>query len=200
MRYQISLQNAPELMKKLQATEDQMGKAVKATVSDFRSRGYGWVWPGIKEHYNIKRKDVKETEKTPVNSGAFRVGSVTVNDVALRYVGRRLTPIHFGMTPKKPKMRTRKGTPYQVRPQPQITAEIVRGRKKTFQTSFLASSNNSPFIPFKRTGRSAYPIEPVKTVSVPQMVSSKDTEADIYKKINENLDKRLENHIKRFAK
>ena len=54
------------------------------------------------------------------------------------------------------------------------------------------------YIPFQRKSVRRNDVEAIKTVSLPQMVSSERTHDGIQTAINEGLSKRLEHHMKRF--
>lgn len=74
--------------------------------------------------------------------------------------------------------------------------------------TYLAPSNkenaDAPILPFQRTGAGRTPVHAVRTLSVPQMIGSEEKKSrasdTISEIINENLEKRFENHIKRAMK
>ena len=106
-----------------------------------------------------------------------------------------MTPTHFGM---KPTIRPNKG-PYVV------TAQIKRksGRKPLGRKVFLGTprnaKENTPQLPFQRMD-ARYPIEVVKTISVPQMVTNNIVSNNIHDRINKELSKRLQHHLERLSK
>lgn len=89
----------------------------------------------------------------------------------------------------------------------QVSATIIKGsREKMEKGTYLAPSSkkkpDSPILPFQRMGSGRTPVHAVRTLSVPQMIEGKDGKKSratdtISNIINENLEKRFENHIKR---
>ena len=160
----------------------------------------------------------------------IKVKGISVDGAALEYKGRTLTPIHFRMSPStlhpKGLQSKRNRIPGQaiaenasnpnapfgmVRvPVPyQVSATVIKGsRKKMKKGTYLAPSNkenaDAPILPFQRTGAGRTPVHAVRTLSVPQMIGSEEKKSrasdTISEIINENLEKRFENHIKRAVK
>ena len=80
-----------------------------------------------------------------------------------------------------------------------ITAEIKKGQRKSLGSNvFLGGNSGGGYIPFKRKGKSRYPIQAVKTVSVPQMVDNRTVSRAINRDINQMLEQRLEHNLNRF--
>ena len=169
----------------LDKTEKGAEKVVKRTVGDMKSRAPGWVSKAVREEYSIAAKDVKAALSTESN-GKMSIAGTEVDSVALVYKGRVLTPTHFKM---KPASRPASGKPYQV------TAEVKKGQRKTLSSqAFLSHTGgaDSKEIPFQRRGASRLPIDAIKTLSVPQMIESKEgIKPKIEKAIEEGLKKTL---------
>lgn len=187
---QANIQNVIDGLEKEKALSK---KVIERTVGDMRTRGPGWVSKAVREEYNISPKDVKEACHTE-KAGSLSLGGAHVDDVALVYRGRVLTPTHFKMRPTtrppKPKL---------------ITAEIRKGQRKTLSSiAFLANSGRegSKQIPFQRTGKERLPIEAIKTLSVPQMVEdgNENVKPKVEQAINENLKKRFEHYCEQLLK
>ena len=187
---QTNIQNVIDGLEKEKALSK---KVIERTVGDMRTRGPGWVSKAVREEYNISSKDVKEACHAE-KAGSLSFGGTHVDDVALVYRGRVLTPTHFKMRPAtrppKPKL---------------ITAEIRKGQRKTLSSiAFLANSGRegSKQIPFQRTGKERLPIEAIKTLSVPQMVEdgNGNIKPKVEQAINENLEKRFEHYCEQLLK
>lgn len=187
---QTNIQNVIDGLEKEKALSK---KVIERTVGDMRTRGPGWVSKAVREEYNISPKDVKEAYHTE-KAGSLSLGGAHVDDVALVYRGRVLTPTHFKMRPAtrppKPKL---------------ITAEIRKGQRKTLSSiAFLANSGRegSKQIPFQRTGKERLPIEAIKTLSVPQMIEdgNENVKPKVEQAINENLKKRFEHYCEQLLK
>lgn len=193
MATRISI-NIDEVVKGLDKKKAASKKVVQRTIGDMRSRGPGWVSKAVREEYNIDAAEVKKSCH-PGKYGGISFGGEVVDNIALIYKGRVLTPTHFGM---KPETRP-KGKSYKV------TAKIKKGRKKVLSSkAFLANAGKSggKQIPFQRTGESRLPIEAIKTVSVPQMIEdgNGNLKPKVDKAINENLEKRFNHYCKQLLK
>ena len=190
----LSIQaNIDNVIKGLDQEKANAEKVIKRTVGDMRTRGPGWVSKAVREEYNIAAKDVKEACHTE-SAGSISLGGTQIDDVALVYKGRVLTPTHFKM---KPSTRPAGNKPYK------ISAEIKKGQRKTLSSiAFLANSGSegTKQIPFKRRGTERLPIDAIKTLSVPQMVE--DGEGNIKPKveqaINDNLEKRFNHYCEQL--
>lgn len=171
----------------LEKKQGNMAKAVKATVSDFKKRAPGWISKGIREVYGVDPKSITEAKGPIEDAGTIRLGGVNVKNCAIKYEGRVLTPVHFKMTPKvRPKRRYK------------VKAAIFKGQKKVLHPAAFLGSNGKNNIAFIRKGKERLPIKAIKTLSVPQMITSDKAEEQISNLINENMEKRLQNNIKRF--
>ena len=179
--------NIDQVVKGLDAEKAAAEKVVRRTIGDMRTRAPGWVSKAVREEYAISASDVKKAVRVS-NDGKASIAGTEVDNVTLTYRGRVLTPTHFKMHPTA---RPSSGAPYQV------TAEIKKGQRKALSSkAFLAHSGGgeSKEIPFQRKSSSRLPIEPIKTLSIPQMIETNDgTKPEIEKAINEGLEKRF-NH------
>lgn len=222
----ITMKNGKKLAKKLEKLKDGGETAIKRTVSDFTARAPAWVSKGIRQHYGVDTAAIKEAgPRSKRGATSIRVSGVSVDGATLEYKGRTLTPIHFKMSPttRNPKGLAKKpakvpgqaistGSPVaMVRPPMpfQVKATIIKGQRATMKPgTYLASSSkksaDAPILPFQRTGAGRTPVHAVRTLSVPQMIGSEEKKSrasdTISEIINENLEKRFENHIKRAMK
>lgn len=192
----VVIENYQSLVNDIQNIEKQSKKAVQRTISDFKSRGPGWVSQEIVKEYNIKKKDINEAKKGVSKGGnKIRIAGTSVDNLSILYRGRLLTPTHFGM---RPTVRPAKNKPYAV------TAQIKKGggRKVLGRSVFLAPSGSAGTkqIPFQRRGEARIPIDVIKTLSVPQMVTNEKVAENIQKRMKEELGKRLEHHLKNLVK
>lgn len=190
----IMIKGYDEIIKEINDMELKGKKVIQRTTSDFRSRGPGWISQEVTKEYNIKKKDVNETKTGVKNKGTIKVKGVKIDEIAIEYKGRVLTPTHFSMLPKERKERG----PYVV------SAKIKKSgnRKPLSSKAFLAAAGGAGTtqIPFQRSGTERLPIEAIKTVSVPQMIDNERVSKNIYTRMNEELGKRLEHHMKQIMK
>ena len=197
MQTEVKMPNFSKMVGNLKALNKDVDAAISRTISDCKQRGPAQVTKAVTAVYGIKSGDVTEAGKA-AKGGAKTVGSIkvsgtTVDSVQLIYKGRLLTPTHFSMTPKN---RPAGGKKYTVK------AAIQKGQKKALGTSvFLAPSGSAGTteIPFKRTTKKRYPIEAVKTVSIPQMICNETVAADIQARMDELLTTRLKHNTERIA-
>lgn len=169
-------------MKRLQKLKDGGEVAIKRTVSDFTSRGPGWVSKGIREHYGVDTAAIKDAAKKPKRGKtSIRVAGISVDGATLEYKGRTLTPTHFKMSPKaRPSAQQKKpiripgqliagGSPVaMVRPPRKYTVKvtIIKGQRTAMSSdTFLTAGQRRgcPSLPTHRRGPlsyrgSAYPV------------------------------------------
>ena len=197
MQTNVSMPNFFKMVGDLKGLNNDIDKAIGRTISDCKTRGPAQVTKAVTTVYGIKSAEVTAAGKA-AKGGAKTVGSIKVKGVAvdsvqLVYKGRLLTPTHFSMTPKQ---RPDAGRKYKVK------AAIVKGQKKVLGSSvFLASSGaaGTTQIPFKRTTKKRLPIEVIKTVSIPQMITNEKVSEDIQSRMDELLATRLKHNTERLA-
>lgn len=221
----VSFNGAPDIVKKLRKLEHGGEVAIQRTVSDVASRAPAWVSKGIREHYGVDKKAIEEAAMKPKRGQtSINVAGVTVDGVTLKYSGRTLTPLHFKMSPTgtNPNGLTEKrqripgqAVNFKKTPPGQVAmvstpkkytvkATIIKGKRVSMEAgTYLAPASKknpaSPIIPFQRTGEGRTPVHAVRTLSVPQMIDGRAKET-INEIINENMEKRFNNQIKRIMK
>lgn len=190
-RITVGFKNFEQFQRDLSAIGEAGKKAVANTINDTKRRAPGWVADAAVKSYGIRKGEMmpanKNAKKPRKKAGSAYIVGDTVANLTLEYRGRVLTPTHFGMKPtKRPKRRY------------DVTAMIKRpGVKALGHSVFLGGNRGGGQIPFKRTGQSRLPIEPVKTVSVPQMIGNPEVEVEIKEKINNGMSERLRHHLGR---
>ena len=186
-------------------------KVMESITADAKARVPGWVATEVTKAYGIKKGEITGQEV-----GKVKVAGNSIKEVKVIYTGRLLTPTHFSMSPQMPK----EGGGYTLK------ATIIKGQRttlgkvkkltkkqraalgKNFTRTGMRNSDHSPvmlmranggqYLPFQRKSPNRKDIEAIKTVSLPQMVSSDRTAEGIQKAINENLGKRLDHHMERY--
>ncbi|MFG6369259.1 MAG: hypothetical protein K1W16_12705 [Lachnospiraceae bacterium] len=192
----VIIEGFDNVVDELQDMRSRSKKIVQRTIADFKSRGPSWISQEVAKEYNIKKADVNESKKGIQGKSSIRVHGTRIDNLSIIYRGRVLTPTHFGM---KPTIRPNKG-PYVV------TAQIKRksGRKSLGRKVFLGIPRNAkedtPQLPFQRKSDARYPIEVVKTISVPQMITNDIVSHNIHNRINKELSKRLQHHLERLSR
>ena len=192
----VIIEGYDEVIRGIQDMRFKSEKVVNRTVADFKSRGPSWVAQEVTKEYSISKKDVNETKKgVTKGKSQIRIKGAKLDDISIVYRGRVLTPTHFAM---KPTMRPTRNRPYVV----SATIKKSKGRVNLGSNVFLASAskNSTTQIPWQRRSDPRLPIDVIKTVSVPQMITNEGVAQNIHNRINTELGKRLEHHLKRAQK
>lgn len=200
MQTEVKMPNFPKIVADLRGLNKDVEKAISRTLSDVKTRAPAQVTKAVTAVYGIKSSEVTAAGKA-AKGGAKTVGSikikgVTVDTIAFTYSGRRLTPVHFSMTPK---VRPKGGGRYTVK------AAVFKGQKKEQKGkygtgTFLAPSGaGTTEIPFSRTTAKRTPIEAIRTIGIPQMITNEKVAADIQNRLDELLQTRLQHNTERIA-
>lgn len=216
--FEVGTKELTKTMKKLNAVQKAPRKAVQETLRYAEKRAPGWVAAEVAKTYNIKRNELEPGK-------AYRRLEIVGNkkdSLSLRYSGRRLTPVHFGMKPAAPlsgryslKMTVFKGKPKTIG---RVKAMTKAQRKKlalNFRRMGKQKSQHSPnmlmstgaksvdkvqYIPFSRPrpGRGGKPrLEKFTTTSIKGMVENEEVSARIQEKIADQIPKRLEYYLQK---
>lgn len=195
---EVTLKGYAKLTKELHAINKDSENVVKKTTSDFKSRAPAWVAAAVSATYGIKKAEINKAKTSAKAVGKIKVSGVMVDNVQLTFSGRVLTPTHFNMKPKARPKATKDENGKTVRKAKKytVTAEIIKGQRKALGSNvFLGTNKGTGDIPFQRTGQGRTPIEAIKTLSIPQMITNETVAAQIQKNIDENLTKRLQHHL-----
>lgn len=192
--------------------------AIKRTLSDVRKRAPVWIANEITQVYGISKSELASKK-----IGSVKVGGVSVDKITIKYRGRRLTPVHFRMNPTAPKVgggytlkaSILKGHRATIGKVKKLTKKQRKNISRNFrkegtrnsscspymlQTTGAKSADSVQYIPFQRRAQPGKPAFALRTVSLPQMVSSERTNDRIYSALTEKLDKRISNHMKLLEK
>lgn len=202
----IDLKNVHEKVNNLLNCIDDSGEVFEKTLKDMSSRAPGKVADAVRGVYNIKKSDLMPTkEKSDLKQGGhIYTRGTDLMSFKLIYEGRKLTPLHFGMSPKtRPDKKKYK-----------VKAKILKGKPKVFTPKnegggvFLAPARkgNSRILAWERYSGNRHDISPIKTMSIPQMVGPNPQTGEggnsavmeqIGASLNELLDKRFNYHLQR---
>lgn len=140
--------------------------------------------------YAVKSKEVKETF-----AGGIKRPSKSDLSASVTSCGHTLSIAHFPHTPTAPK-----AGKYKVK----ATIKKDGGRKiiSTTPKPFLMStgaksSDKTPYNVFKREGKSRLPIAPIRTLSIPQMITNENVGVQIQEFATEKMNERLQHEIER---
>lgn len=208
-----------QTIKELESLKGKSERVIKRLIADARTRIPVWVASEVTQVYNIKKSEITPAKvgQSKKSAGSISVRGETIDGLEIVYRGRVLTPTHFGMTPKAPrdsytlKAEIIKGRKSVLGQKYKLTKKQRKALGKNFRRQGAHTSDHSPimlmgtgnareggtnYIPFQRKSTRRTDIQAIKTVSLPQMVSSDRTSEAINAAINEGIQKRLEQHMK----
>ena len=213
MSVTCQIRNYEALKKQIEDMKKAPQKVIDRTLSDMKTRAPKWVAAEVSKVYGVKKGEVNSG-----TLGKMKVEGDTVKNIKIVYTGRVLTPTHFGMTPTAPGKNAYTLKATIIRGQRSTLGKVKKLTKKqraalgkNFTRSGTRNSPRSPimlmhtgnaqangtnYIPFQRKSTNRKDIEAVKTLSLPQMVSSERAAPNISKAINDGLQKRLDQHLK----
>lgn len=186
----IDMSDVAETFEKIRKAAETSPVVFERTLKDMHSRAPGKVASAVTSVYGIKKGEIKHKKGTSKTAaGNISTRGEELASFELRYTGRVLTPLHFGMTPK-------------VRPDKKkykVKAKIKKTAKAfTAPASggvFLAPTGSTT-IPWFRNSSDRLDISPIKTLSLPQMVDNETVRETIGVELGDLLDKRFNNHLK----
>ena len=208
----MQVENFKRLMDTVAQVDEQGRKAVKNTVKDVKARAPGWIAAEVVQVYNIKKSEITPASgkgsKPKKMAGSVRITGETIEEIAITYEGRMLTPVHFGLTPKSPPA----GKSYTLKMQVVKGKKQVIGRYKNTRTpggpysershnilmgTGSAKADGVSWIPFQRMSRERTDLKKFTAISVPQMITSDLTSERIKTKLQEDTAKRLQHNLDR---
>lgn len=208
----MQVENFQRLMDTVAQVDEQGRKAVKNTVKDVKARAPGWIAAEVVQVYNIKKSEITPASgkgsKPKKMAGSVRITGETIEEIAITYEGRMLTPVHFGLTPKSPPA----GKNYTLKMQVVKGQKKVIGRYKNTRTpggpysershnilmgTGSAKADGVSWIPFQRMSRERTDLKKFTAISVPQMITSELTSEKIMTKLQEETAKRLQHNLDR---
>lgn len=214
--------NFDQIYKELEKMQKAPKKVIDQTIKDFKQRAPSWVAQEVVKEYNIKKNEITPTKGGgKVKAGSTRVQGDTIAQTSIVYRGRVLTPVHFGMMPKTPrqsytlKAQVLKGEKKIWGKTKKLTKKQRKNIGRNFTHQSTKTSSKSPimlmytgnkqadginYIPFQRQSGRRNDVKPIKTVSMPQMVSNAKVAEGIYKAINEELGKRFNHYVDLYFK
>lgn len=215
MAVKIEIKDMAALKKRLRAMQKAPQKVINSIIGDMKKRVPPWIAAEVSKVYGIKKAEI-----TNKKVGKVRVRGGSLENIQITYTGRVLTPTHFSMSPTAPKegaytlkatiIKGQRSTMGKVK---KLTKKQRAALGKNFRRGGTRSSDHSPimlmhtgagssdktqYIPFQRKSKNRSDVEAIKTISLPQMVSSERTAPNIQKAIDENLEKRLDHYMNRY--
>ena len=214
----IAMTNYQQQIKAIQSVQGRAEKVINRVMSDVRPRAPGGVASEVVTVDGIKKSEITpaKTGSGKKSAGSIRVKGDTVQTLQIVYKGRLLTPTHFRMTPKEPRdsytlkaMILKREDKTVLGKKKKLTKKQRANIGRNFQRQGTQNSPNSPimlmrtgstYIPFQRKKQARNSVEAIKTISMPQMVSSERTREGIDQAISEGINKRMAQHLKLLEK
>ena len=171
------IENYGTVIKEIRGMRKGAETCIKRTMSDMRTRVPGWVATEVAAVYGIKKGEITPSK---AGKGGKKAGGVHVRGETTLGKVKKLT--------KKQRK--------------QIGKNLRRQGTKSSDHSpiMLLGNGGGGSIPFQRKSTNRKDLEVIKTVSLPQMVSSDRTKDNIERAINEGLEKRLQQNLKLILK
>ena len=190
----MDMSNVKATMDKILNTFQASDVVFERTLKDMYSRAPGKVASAVTSVYGIKKKDINVKKGySKAAAGNILTRGDKLATFELRYTGRVITPIHFGMTPKlRPDKKKYK-----------VKAKIKKTAKAFSAPSgggvFLAPTGSTT-IPWFRNSSDRLDITPIKTLSLPQMVDNETVRETIGVELGDLLEKRFNNHLEQHMR
>ena len=212
------VKNYKLVKKKIADMQAAPRKVMTSLTAEAKKRVPGWVATEVAKEYGVKKGDI-----TGQKIGRVTPTGTSFKDVRIVYTGRVLTPSHFNMSPKAPnpggaytlKASIVKGQRTTLGKVKKLTKKQRAALGKNFTSTGTRQSDHSPimlmhtgnaqeggtnYIPFQRKSVKRNDVEAIKTISLPQMVSSKRAEDGIQQAIAEGLGKRIDHYMNRYMR
>ncbi|MDA3732041.1 hypothetical protein PBV87_11165 [Niameybacter massiliensis] len=143
----------------------------------------------VPKEYAIKAKEVKESF-----AGGVNYPTKSNLEASLTSKGKRLSFAHFPFTPKTSIRKGKRAV---------VKVTIKKSRPKvTSKVGFTASTgaksdDKVQFNVFRRLGKERFPIAPIRTLSIPQMITAEGIDEKIQSFALEKFEQRLEHETNR---
>lgn len=183
----VELQSFPK------QTQTAMYHALKRSLDQTKNE-IGRIVP---KEYVIKQREVKET----FNGGINYPTKDNLN-ASLISTGKRLSFAHFPYKPADPllakMLQIRYGTPLKVKIKKRGGYKTISPKHGAFIASTGAkSADKTQYNVFRRLGKERLPIAPMRTLSIPQMITAEGMEEKIQSFALEKFEQRLEHEMNR---
>lgn len=196
----VDTRQIDKLAMELRGFEKEVAMAAWSALTRTRYHVITVVGREVAKVYNIKASEIKlpsnqKEKRTSVVKIFIKMPDVDDLSTSIEYTGRTLTMMHFGIKPLE-----KFGLPTKVTPEMPVKVKIkkrggykkIKSNPKPFVFMFPTNKNLNVW---HRTGKKFYPIEPFRTLSVPQMITNADIGDKIAKAAEEMLGKRLVHEI-----
>lgn len=166
----LKIDNLKEITQKMNQQPEIAAKSIQAALKRTETKANTMVSKSVREEYNIKAARIKRAKKAPRQRN--RGPSGMTYDIVYRDTLMSLH--HFKPT------QTKAG----------VKVTVIKGQRKTAESAFLQTANKGRTV-FKRASAERYPLKALKTLSVPQAISSERIEDAMMEDIGDFFQQRL---------
>lgn len=187
---QINTKQVDRLASELKEFPKEVGEATRLALNRTIDHAITKAGQIVPKYYAIKSSEVKASF-----SGGVKKPTKTNLTASVTSVGHTLSFAHFPYTPKTPK-RGGKSVFQNV-----VMVTIKKNKGKVMSTKgFVAttgakSEEKTQFNVFKRLGNKRLPIAPIRTLSIPQMITAEGVDKQIVDAASSKFEERLEHEI-----
>jgi len=195
---QIDTSQVDNLLKELEGFEEEVASATYHALNRTIDQVITQTARVVKQNYAIKdtAQDIKKTFR-----GGIKRPTKTDLTASLTSRGHTLSFAHFPFSPKKPPKRPKKGFKSAFQKAVVVTIKkstgAVLSRKGFVAHTGAKDPAKVQYNVFKRLGRKRLPIAPIRTLSIPQMISNEKVSDEIQKFAQDKFHERLEHEITR---
>lgn len=186
----VNTKQIDRLSIELKGFEKEVGESARLAINRTIEHVITKTGQLVPKYYAIKSSEVKETF-----NGGIKKPSKTNLSASITSTGHTLSFAHFPYTPKTPK-RGRKSV---FQNAVMVTIKKSNGKvlsKKGFvATTGAKSEDKTQYNVFKRLGSRRLPIAPIRTLSIPQMITAEGIDTQILEAAESKLLERLEHEI-----
>lgn len=197
---QIDTLKLEKLMKEFKGFEDQVGEATVRTIKSTVNTTLNRACVLVSKEYSINKDDVKKTFRNGIKyptSGNMQA--------SLTSTGHRLSFAHFPFSPKTDVRAGRGESIFNsaVFVEIKLKKGPILSKKGFVATTGAKSADKVQFNVFRRLGKSRFPIAPIRTLSIPQMITNEKINEKIGKwaisKFEKKIDTEMVNAILRIG-
>lgn len=186
----VDTKQLDRLTLELKGFEDKVGQAAYHALNRTLDQVVTHVGRIVPKSYAIKAREVKESFKRGIKRS-----TKTDLTASLTSTGHTLSFAHFPYTPRKPKKKVRSVFESAVMVTILKSKGKVLSRKGFVATTGAKSEDKTQFNVFMRLGKKRLPIAPIRTLSIPQMITNENVSEQITKLAQEKMDERLQHEI-----
>lgn len=190
VKLSVDTRQVDRLANELKEFPKEVGEATRLALNRTIDTVITKVGQIVPKYYAIKSTEVKQTFK-----GGIKRPSKSDLSASVTSVGHTLSFAHFPYTPKSPK----RGGKSVFQNVVMVTIKKNKGKvmstKGFVATTGASSEDKTQFNVFKRLGNKRLPIAPIRTLSIPQMITAEGVDKQVMDAATLKFEERLEHEI-----